>query len=162
MSVSFPWFILFQPEQPTKDKWMGIKKKIKKKKKSDQFHKLFQHIQTSFIPLIFFYQSWIGLSRYWTKSRLPCECPYRCLVSRLIIRFGIWTWERWQWRSTLHFPKLQHYWNLAIRLFSVISKKHVGENLTPLQSSSRCILQPKPTRQQFEHLVGPEMSTFYT
>ena len=31
------------------------------------------------------------------------------------------TWERWQWRSTLHSPKLQHYWNLNIRLSSVIS-----------------------------------------
>ena len=28
-------------------------------------------------------------------------------------------WEQWQWRGTLHSPKLQHYWNLTIRLFSV-------------------------------------------
>ena len=27
-----------------------------------------------------------------------------------------------QWRSALHFPKLQHHWNLTIRLFSVISR----------------------------------------
>ena len=33
-----------------------------------------------------------------------------------------WTWEQWQWRGTLHSPKLQHYWNLTIRLFSVISR----------------------------------------
>ena len=33
-----------------------------------------------------------------------------------------WTWEQWQWRSTPHSPKLQHYWNLTIRLFSVISR----------------------------------------
>ena len=26
-----------------------------------------------------------------------------------------WTWEWWQWRSTPHYPKLQHYWNLTIR-----------------------------------------------
>ena len=32
-----------------------------------------------------------------------------------------WTWERWQWRSTPHPQKLQHYWKLTIRLFSVIS-----------------------------------------
>ena len=33
-----------------------------------------------------------------------------------------WTWERWQWRGTLHSPTLQHYWNLTISLFSVISR----------------------------------------
>ena len=33
-----------------------------------------------------------------------------------------WTWERQQSRSTLHSPYLQHYWNLTIRLFSVISR----------------------------------------
>ena len=32
-----------------------------------------------------------------------------------------WTWEQWQWKGTRHSPKLQHYWNLTIRLFSVIS-----------------------------------------
>ena len=37
-----------------------------------------------------------------------------------------WTWERWQWRGTPHSPKLQHYWNLTIRLFSVISRTLVG------------------------------------
>ncbi len=33
-----------------------------------------------------------------------------------------WTWEQWQWRVALHSPKLQHYWNLTIRLFHVISR----------------------------------------
>ena len=33
-----------------------------------------------------------------------------------------WTWERWQWRSTSHSPKLQHSWSLTIRLFSVKSR----------------------------------------
>ena len=37
-----------------------------------------------------------------------------------------WIWEQWQWRGTPNFPKLQHYWNLTIRLFSVISKTLVG------------------------------------
>ena len=37
-----------------------------------------------------------------------------------------WTWERWQWRDTLLLPKLQQYWNLTFRLFSVISTTHVG------------------------------------
>ena len=31
-----------------------------------------------------------------------------------------WTWVRWQWRGTLHSPKLHRCWNLTIRLFSVI------------------------------------------
>ena len=31
-----------------------------------------------------------------------------------------WTREQWQWRSTPHSLKLQHHWNLSIRLFSVI------------------------------------------
>ena len=43
--------------------------------------------------------------------------PVRCYHSGLE-----WTWERWQWRGTQHFPKLQHYWNLIIRLLSVISR----------------------------------------
>ena len=47
-----------------------------------------------------------------------------------------------------HSPKLHHCWNLTIRLFSVISRTLVGGGgLTPLQRSSRCILQPQPTGQ---------------
>ena len=46
-------------------------------------------------------------------------------------------------------PKLQHYWNLTIRLISVISRTLVGRGggLTPLQRCSQCILQPLPTGQ---------------
>ena len=32
----------------------------------------------------------------------------------------------WQWKGTLHSPKLLHYWNLTIRLLSVISRTLVG------------------------------------
>ena len=32
-------------------------------------------------------------------------------------------------RGTLHFPKLRHYWNLTIRLYSVIYRTLVGEVL---------------------------------
>ena len=42
--------------------------------------------------------------------------PIKCYGSR-----PQWIWERWQWRSIPHSLKLQHYWNLTIRLFSVIS-----------------------------------------
>ena len=37
-----------------------------------------------------------------------------------------WTLEWWQWRCTPHSPKLQRYWNLTIKLFSVISRILVG------------------------------------
>ena len=37
-----------------------------------------------------------------------------------------WTLEKWLWMVTLQSPKRQHYWNLTIRLFSVISRTIVG------------------------------------
>ena len=37
-----------------------------------------------------------------------------------------WTWERCQWRAALHSPKPSYYWNLAFRLFSVISRRRGG------------------------------------
>ena len=42
-----------------------------------------------------------------------------------------WTWERWQWRGTPHSPKLQHYWSLTIRLFSVMSRTLVMRGSYP-------------------------------
>ena len=53
-----------------------------------------------------------------------------------------WTWERWQWRGVPHPTKLQNYWSFTIRWFSVTSKKLVGGDLIPLQSSNSCILRP--------------------
>ena len=61
--------------------------------------------------------------------------PIRCYHSR-----PQWTWEKWQWKGTLHSPKLQHNWNLTIRLFSVISVTLVDGGLSTLQRSSRRIL----------------------
>ena len=40
-----------------------------------------------------------------------------------------WTWEQWQSRCIPHSPNLQHYRNLTIRLFSVISRILVWEVL---------------------------------
>ena len=60
-----------------------------------------------------------------------------------------WTWERWQWSVTPHFPKLQHYWNPTIKLFSVIWRSLFVGSLTPLQKSSWCILQPQPIGLRF-------------
>ena len=86
-----------------------------------------------------------------------------------------WPWERWQWRGTSYFPKLPHYGNLTIRLFSVIFRtlfgksyasvemqsvystvpadgatRHLLWKISPLQRCSWCILQPppKPTGQK--------------
>ena len=56
------------------------------------------------------------------------------------------TWERWQWRGTLHSSKLQHYRNFIIRLFNVISRTFVMGGVTSMQRCCRCIRQPQATR----------------
>ena len=73
-------------------------------------------------------------------------------ISMLLVLFnpyiGPYQVLRWQWRGTPHSPKLQHCWNLTIRLFSVISRTLVmGGGLTPLQRCCQCILQPQLTGQ---------------
>ena len=65
----------------------------------------------------------------WFSSIQPIDRTLiRCYHSR-----PEWTWEQWQWRGTPHSQKLQHYWNLTIRLFSVISRTLVllGEGSYP-------------------------------
>ena len=66
------------------------------------------------------------------KSYIVNPNVYRWLLS-IILRvlyfiFWIqeWNQEQWLWRSTLHSPKLQHYWSLTIRLFSIIYRTFVG------------------------------------
>ena len=52
-------------------------------------------------------------------------------------------------KGVLRIPqKLQHCWNLTIRLFSVIYQDTCWGVLTLLQRSSRFILQPQPTGQK--------------
>ena len=51
----------------------------------------------------------------------PYTGPYQVLPLRTE-----WAWEQWQRRGVPHSPKLQHHWNLRIRLFSVISRSLVG------------------------------------
>ena len=54
-----------------------------------------------------------------------------------------------QWRSTLHSPKLQHYWKLTIRLLSVISWTRVGGCVLPLCSEAVGIFcSPSPPRSR--------------
>ena len=56
--------------------------------------------------------------------------------------------------GTQHSPKLQHYWNLTMKLLSVISRILTWVGLTLLPRSSRCILQPQPTGQ---HIIVYEL-----
>ena len=42
-----------------------------------------------------------------------------------------WTWEQWQWRDAPYSPKPQHYWDLSIRLFCVISRTLVSGGAYP-------------------------------
>ena len=58
-----------------------------------------------------------------------------------------WTLEAIAMEGAPHPPKLQHYWNLTIRLFSVICKTLIGGGLTPLQRCTGYILQLQPTGQ---------------
>ena len=52
-----------------------------------------------------------------------------------------WNWERWQWRSTLHSPKLQNYQSFTI-LFIIISRIHVGWSYHPPEIQSVCSAAP--------------------
>ena len=81
----------------------------------------------------------IHFSSTWFIDRALIRCYHSAAMQ---------AWEQWQWRGTMHSPNLQHYWNLIIRLFSVISMTLVGwGGLTPFQRCSRCIQQPQPTGQ---------------
>ena len=62
--------------------------------------------------------------------------------------------EWWRWRCSPHSPKLQYYWNLTIRLFSVIFRTLVGRCLTLLPRSSQCILHPSPGNWAISFLFG--------
>ena len=71
---------------------------------------LFQTIQFSISHLL---AHSFNVKQFYLTQRSD---PIRCYHSE-----PEWSWEQWQWRDTLHSPKLQHYWSLTIRLLSVIS-----------------------------------------
>ena len=54
-----------------------------------------------------------------------------------------WTWEWWQLRGISHSPKLQHYWNLSIRLFSVIIRTLVGGVLPLCRNAVSVFYSPR-------------------
>ena len=60
------------------------------------------------------------------------------------------TWEQWQWRGTLHSPKLQHYWSLNIRLLSVISGIFVGGVLSLFRGAVGVFCRPSWLGQNFK------------
>ena len=41
-------------------------------------------------------------------------------------------WEQWQWRGAPYSPKLQYYWDLTVRLFSVIYRTLFRAGVLPL------------------------------
>ena len=63
--------------------------------------------------------------------------PFRCYHSGTD---RAWKW--WQWRCTPYSPKLQHYWNFSIRLFSVISETLVRWDLTLCRDAVRVFYSP--------------------
>ena len=72
---------------------------------------LFQTIQLSISTLF---------SAIWHINKDPVWCHHSG---------SEWNWVRWQWRDTPHSLKFNHYWILAIILFSVLSRTLVGEVL---------------------------------
>ena len=58
------------------------------------------------------------------SMHFKCQTVIRCYHSGLV-----WSWERWQWRGTLHSRKLHHNWSQNFRSFSVISRELVGRVL---------------------------------
>ena len=66
------------------------------------------------------------------------------------------TWERWQWRDTLHSLKLQHYWNLIIRLFSVICMTLVGRGSYPSAESQSVYSIASTNRVSLARLFLPK------
>ena len=66
---------------------------------------------------------------------------YQVLPLRVRVNLGAMTIKE-------NSAKLQHYWNLTIRVFGVISKTPIGGGLTSLPRCIQCILHPKTTRPQ--------------
>ena len=78
------------------------------------FHSSTTYLQSQkFLALVttlkYFFQS------VWKILSSPC---IRCYHSS-----PEWTWERWQWRGTLDFLKLQYYWSFTIRWFGIKSRR---------------------------------------
>ena len=71
-------------------------------------------------------------SSYWKGSLLVAFDYSHQLYFYLLYSRPEWTWKQWQWKGALHFPKLQHYWELTIKLFRVMSGTFVGRGDLPL------------------------------
>ena len=74
---------------------------------------------------------------YYLSLAIHCSVSWSYLIHQLLFcRYDPWMsnaatpgqsrpGRQWQWRGTLHSPKLQS-WSLTIRLFRVISRTHMG------------------------------------
>ena len=68
-----------------------------------------------------------------------------------------WTKERWQWRSTPHSSKLQHYYSLTTRLFSVISRTLVLGILPFFRDAVRVFYSPRTLVGESYHSAGMQL-----
>ena len=70
---------------------------------------------------------------FYSSNRLSRSCSSLAVNKwQMKYFYGIFTWERRQWKDTPHSQKLEHYRSLTIRLFSVISRTLVGDGLSPM------------------------------
>ena len=76
---------------------------------------------------------------------------------------------QWQWRGTLYSPKLQHYWNLTIRLFSIISRTLVGVGVSYPSGEKQLVYstaltdkqkEPRENANVFENNTSKNVSIF--
>ena len=106
-----------------------------------------------------FYFKQFSLAKVYCLILLDPFWPIRCNHSG-----PEWTWEWRQWRGTPYPPKLQHYWNLSIRLFSVIIQDTHWGSFTPRLRCSRCILRPQTTGPDpwMEPVMGPLPTHWWT
>ena len=109
----------------------------------------------------------LSLSASLSLSYLPCFDSISTFLGYLMPKLYLsknsnvsttpgWIWKRWQLKGTLHSPKLHHYWNFTIRLFSVTSRTLIEGDLPlcnttmPLTTSTRklppneTVLENKP------------------
>ena len=87
-----------------------------------------------------------------SKRRFSSIWPIDRTLIRCYHPVPEWTWEWWHWRGISHSQKIQHYWNLTIRLFSVICRRVIGGGkVLPLcREVVGVFYSPK---ENFEHYV---------
>ena len=73
-----------------------------------------------------------------------------------------WTWEQWQWRGAPYSSSHQHYLDLTIRLFSVLSGHSLGGSYPSAKVQSvYSTAPPQPTGQNKSRLSGKLCRFFF-